>query len=1067
MHIKNHTSSLLELIRYANKDKTLELEARLKKTQNNQITSEVFFNVMKRLKGTPGVSLTNETTDLDIGLTGDYNNIRVTVAGDQSITEYCKKNEIKLVSNGTVSYMKKTPIRNVDINEYNLRFNLKREVELLNTDVDIINIIKGWTNLDKTFRYKKRFTFHTADGLFRFDLTTVKTSQKKMVKGKNTKMKKKDIKPYMKKYVVKPSYVVDVNSWLEKQDDNSMIEMKGRSYPELIYFKSLQKSNVLKNDLEYEIEVEYLGNKSGTKGRIDDQTILGQFMQKLIIILQAVQKSYYIISELERLEVTNQYKTLMGDYRFNAPMTVSLTLSDVLEKNYEEYKNSVSIRRGYSVTDKADGERNLLIVLEDGSLFILNRKNFLRKLNAKCPGLKNSIFDVEYLMRDKMGNNVNMIMIFDVYFVNSEDVRGRIFNRTEAEVKKGIIEQSRYEIIVEKMPEFESNIEKSDKNNLEITKKRFFFGDDDVFDESTLLSINSIKSSMHDMDPESEEYAQNKEQLSVLKADNRIFKEAAKVYNKEYPYHIDGLIFTPRSLAVGEEPDKEKRNPANGRWYRCFKWKPPEENTIDFLGVFKKEGDTKSYQTKYVTVNGKVIECRILVLHVGYNPIQHTRYNSFKVLNENVTFEPGYNPTPFVPTEPYIKDVHLCYMPVENGNCYTEDRNIISDNSIIEFSFNKSKEVGFCWSPMRIRDTLKPNDFITANNVWNSIFNPVTTEMIISGSVPVKASKYFDNKTKRSDKKSKAMNDFHSFMKKKLLIENLGGKKQLLDLGVGKAGDLNHWIEAGCNMVVGIDTIKDNLDNPQDGACNRLLSRYSQTNSVTVKKSKDGDVKSLLDNTLMIWGDCSKNILDSSAAKDDLSKYYLDVLYGRIPESSILNSKIKGFHNVGGTFDLVISNFAIHYFFENETTLRNVVNNISKSLRPGGKFVCTTLNGQSVFDKLKYTNVAQSFNNSWRITKKYSQETFPATAKSLGYRIEVYVESIGQSIDEFLVHPDYFEEILSDYGLKLITKGDFSEHFERQSETNKIYGDMLKMEPDLQTYSFLNMYMILEKTEDV
>ena len=83
-------------------------------------------------------------------------------------------------------------------------------------------------------------------------------------------------------------------------------------------------------------------------------------------------------------------------------------------------------------------------------------------------------------------------------------------------------------------------------------------------------------------------------------------------------------------------------------------------------------------------------------------------HNSYKVLNENITFEQGYNPVPFVPTEPYIKDIHLAYIPAENGNCYTEDRNIISDNSIIEFSFNKSREAGFCWNPMRIRDTLNP-----------------------------------------------------------------------------------------------------------------------------------------------------------------------------------------------------------------------------------------------------------------------------------------------------------------------------------------------------------------------
>ena len=189
MYIKNHTSSLLELLRYANKDKSLELEARLKSTRNNEINSEVFFNVMKRLKGMPDLELVSETTDLDIGLRGDYDDIRVTILGDQNITEYCKKNDIKQIPSNTVVFMRKKPIRYTDINEYNLRFNLKREQVLAPTDQDISDIKKGWTDLDKTFRYKRRFTFKTLDGMFQFDLTTVKTSQKKMVKGKNTKMK--------------------------------------------------------------------------------------------------------------------------------------------------------------------------------------------------------------------------------------------------------------------------------------------------------------------------------------------------------------------------------------------------------------------------------------------------------------------------------------------------------------------------------------------------------------------------------------------------------------------------------------------------------------------------------------------------------------------------------------------------------------------------------------------------------------------------------------------------------------------------------------------------------------
>ena len=52
---------------------------------------------------------------------------------------------------------------------------------------------------------------------------------------------------------------------------------------------------------------------------------------------------------------------------------------------------------------------------------------------------------------------------------------------------------------------------------------------------------------------------------------------------------------------------------------------------------------------------------------------------------------------------------------------------------------------------------------------------------------------------------------------------------------------------------------------------------------------------------------------------------------------------------------------------------------------------------------------------------------------------------------------------MSDYGMKLVKSGSFEELFMRQSAQNKVYGDMLKMEYDYQTYSFLNMFMVFEK----
>lgn len=1070
MKISQHTTNLTELIRYAHKDKSLELEARLKNTKNNQITSEVFFNVMKRLKGTPNIELISENTELDVSLVGDYNNMRVTIVGDQHITDYCQKNDIKLINPATVSFMKKTPVRHVDVNEYNLRFNLKREVQLTKTDPDVADILSGWTRLDKLFRYKKRFSFITKDGNFRFDLTTLKSSQKKSVRGKSKKMKKSDIKPYMIKYIIKPDYVVDTAAWLAEQPDSALIEMKGRNFAEMVPAKTLQKSAVLKNDLEYEIEVEYLGNKNQTKKSSisEDKKILMEFLKKIIIILQAVQKSYYIISELEKMNVIDQYKAIMGDYKFSGPMNVSLTLQNVIEKNYDEYSHSVNIRKGYSVTDKADGERNLLLILKGGAMYLINRKNDVKSLGANCPKLENSILDVEYLVKDKMGNNVNMILIFDAYFINGSDLRERILYRTEEEIQKNIVEQSRYEAIIENMQHLES-LEKPKTNNLQILRKKFYFGDDRGVDQEVLASINRLKAYLRQLDTDSEVYKQTLEQLTNLKGDTKIFKEAHKVYTKEYPYNIDGLVFTPRSTAVGEETGKEKKNKFSGRWYSCFKWKPPDENTIDFLGVFKKEEGTNSYETKYITKGSKVIECRIMVLHVGYNPLQHTSYNSFKILNENVTFDSGYNPVPFAPTNPYKRDIHICYLPVENGNCYDNEGNIISDNNIVEFIYNQNKPAGFCWEPMRIRNTLKPNDFITANNVWTSLFNPVTLDMISTGNVDIGTKVYFDSNQKRSQKKTKPMNDFHSFVKKNVLVKNLAGEKSLLDIGVGKAGDMNHWLDAGCKCVVGFDSVKDNFDNPVDGGCNRILSRYGSLKSSNDSNSKErqGVLKNLLDNIMMVWADCSKNVLDSSAAQDDLSKYYLDILYGKVLPDEIVNPRLKRFYNIGSNFDMVISNFAIHYFFESKETLNNAIMLVSESLKLGGKFAVTTIDGNELFRLLEMNSgIYNGVELSWKIEKKYTQTTFPDNENSLGYKIGVYVESIGQSLEEYLVNTVYFEKICAEHKLKLVEKKMFRDIYTGVSRNNEVYGEMSSMSEEMKEYSFLNTTMVFEKISD-
>ena len=89
----------------------------------------------------------------------------------------------------------------------------------------------------------------------------------------------------------------------------------------------------------------------------------------------------------------------------------------------------------------------------------------------------------------------------------------------------------------------------------------------------------------------------------------------------------------------------------------------------------------------------------------------------------------------------------------------------------------------FHWSFLRARDNLTPNDFVTANNVWKCIHEPVTTDIITTGEIS--DVNFFDNYyskiVKRDSKKCVPMYDFHSFVKKKLImIDKISGRRNII-----------------------------------------------------------------------------------------------------------------------------------------------------------------------------------------------------------------------------------------------------------------------------------------------
>ena len=233
----------------------------------------------------------------------------------------------------------------------------------------------------------------------------------------------------------------------------------------------------------------------------------------------------------------------------------------------------------------------MLIIIDDGRLFIINRKDHVRYLGATILEYANTIIDGEYIVKDKNRNNINSYMAFDIYVNKSIDIRDRPLYRSLSEIERDSSNKSRYEVLEDLRTSLISErFDSTEKNNnLTIAVKKFYWGDMEEFSPETQSLIDRTMLELEsEEDPEKKISLQNT--LKLYNQDSDIFKHINTILDNEkrgdFLYKIDGLIFTPVKLEVGEEPGQSTR--FNGRWNQSFKWKPPEENTIDFFVLLKK-----------------------------------------------------------------------------------------------------------------------------------------------------------------------------------------------------------------------------------------------------------------------------------------------------------------------------------------------------------------------------------------------------------------------------------------------------------------------------------------------
>ena len=1009
-------------------------------------------------------------------------NIRAEIPGIDLIQEYCRGNSIQKILDltSTVSAIsdkikftkKESPmipetterVRDVDFTDFNFRVSYKTEQDFDARDPVATRIIREWSDTSKIFRLLNRVRFsHPTHPVFA-DLSIVRSSKSTNSVG--------------------------------------------------IPYYTMQESGVLGNQETYEIELEVDNARVGDGTEINSGEKLTNALRGVIrIVLSALQDSNYPISTSERNFVLDEYMGVIykDDVRglsqvvqsrhFIGPSPVTLQINNIIPK--DPASSMPNIRHNYTVTEKADGERRMLFVSSNGRIYTINSSMEISMTGMTVADAKMhlSLVDGEFIKTNKSGRVINLYAAFDIYYINGKSVRELAFAPSDDPIVEDTVSE---------------NTKKTSAGAETVLYRLFILTD--FISKVKPKPLSEGGSRGHPFRLQVKTFYTSGSNQSIFDGCDRIL---SRVSGNLFEYITDGLIFTPSDKAVGGEdvgvPGPKTKIP----WEHAFKWKPPEFNTIDFLVRVKKNKKTgvdlvSNIFQQGINMDGlcNVVQYKTLILTCGFSKKKDGYLNPFlDMINGDSALstpttdresDKDYLPAPFYPTNPSDDTAHLCNVALRDcGNgqlsLTTEENEYFEGEMIVEFRYemdDPTKVGNWRWIPLRVRydktSDLRAgnhnygNSYHVANSNWTSIHNPITREMISSGTgMPTTElgndDVYYANDSRKTS--TRALRDFHNLYVKKRLIMGVSQRRgTLIDFAVGMGGDLRKWTDANLKFVFGIDVSRDNIRNRLKGACARWL---------TLAKTRKN-----IPSALFATGNSSFNIRDGSAfaASDPKDREISNAVFGNGKHDRVfLGEGVYAQYGVAKDgFDVSSVQFAMHYFFENKTTLNNFVRNVAECTKVGGYFIGTCYDGKTVFDVLRKKNEGESITimrdgvKMYELTKRFSQSAFASDDNGLGHAVDVFQESIGKIAREYLVNFEFLVRTMENYGFSLASNDEavkmglpggsamfedlyrqFEYDIEKSPLTEANYKQAGDMGEDEKMISFMNRYFVFRKMRNV
>jgi mRNA (guanine-N7-)-methyltransferase len=230
----------------------------------------------------------------------------------------------------------------------------------------------------------------------------------------------------------------------------------------------------------------------------------------------------------------------------------------------------------------------------------------------------------------------------------------------------------------------------------------------------------------------------------------------------------------------------------------------------------------------------------------------------------------------------------------------------------------------------------------------------------------------------------------------------------VLDLGCGKGGDLLKWKKANVSSVTFVDIAENSLN------------------------------------------DCQSRFNDNRypPARYEAEFIHLDATRDK------LKLKLK---NPNKVFDLVSSQFVIHYSFETFEQANRFFENVSQNLRVGGYFIGTTTNANEIVKRLRDSSDNSFGNDIFKIDffdqDKHNLDIF-------GVRFNFQLDDVVEC-PEYLANFKVLEKIALRHDLKLVFKMNFSDFFTQFADRSE-YASLLTIMSALQPF---NLYEYEQKNE--